>query len=203
MKHKKFRSKGVKTVSSRKSAGNITGNNSKNENSSNIGSITRPFKQPEVRTFLLSDDTDLNVLGKELIAESNKDNPKMVNLIIDNARTYKLEEIDKLRSIILNIPIFIFVQAINNIDFTELVVLTSLNTGYINITEGCNIIMDSVEPFSEADLERVSKRIAVTSSKCADEISDYYKKKAVIHPDTILREAKLDPSELNEFYMTD
>jgi len=203
MKHKKFRSKGVKTVSSRKSAGNITGNSSKNENSSNIGSITRPFKQPEVRTFLLSDDTDLNVLGKELIAESNKDNPKMVNLIIDNARTYKPEEIEKLRSIILNIPIYVIVQALNNIDFTELVVLTSLNTGYINITEGCNIIMDSVEPFSEADLERVSKRIAVTSSKDADEISDYYKKKAVIHPDTILREAKLDPSELNEFYMTD
>jgi hypothetical protein len=187
-KHKHRNTTGVQGIGSGQSPDKNKDDSSKKQNSSNDSLVALAGKQLKVRTFLLSDDTDLNDLGKEIIAESNKDNPKNVNLIIGNAKNFKIADIEKLRSIILSIHIDINVQAINNIDFTELLVLMFLNNGSLSISKGCNISMDSVVPISSTDLERISKMLAEFSSKDADEISNYYKNKAVIEPDEILYE---------------
>ena len=121
----------------------------------------------------------------------NTRDPEIIRLLIEDAKTFKVDEIEKLSSIISKIPTIITVEIKRDMDFTELLFLMLCHNFYSVIPKRLKISMSSQTPISNTDLERISKKLEKKVMIDADEISDYYKKKAVIFTDKILPNLKL------------
>jgi hypothetical protein len=173
------------------SAENNSGSSSKKQKLSKIKSDTGNGVMKGIKmkmTILISKDTDLDKLGKDLITESNTDNPKPTQLMINNARTFKIDKIEKLGKIIANIPLEVDTHALEDIDIKEFIFTLVCHNNDMVIPPGVKINMDSIEPISDEELKRISEIIANLTGKDVEEILEYYKNKDVIDPRTILHE---------------
>lgn len=137
----------------------------------------------------VNNDTDLHQLGIDLIAESNEDNnTKQKQLMINNAKTFKISEIEKLSNIIKNIPLKVHTFVLEDMDMTELAFTLLCSNSSIFITAEVKTTMDTLVPLSDDELKRISKIIAKFTGKDVEEILKYYKNKDIIDLNMILKE---------------
>jgi hypothetical protein len=131
-------------------------------------------------TISISKDTDLEQLGKELIAKSNNVNSVHTLLMIDNAKKFKISEIEKLGDVIKKIPLEVSTYVLNDMDLTEFALSNICLNKYKFLPKGVKITMDTLEPLSDEELKRISEVIAEFTEKDAEEISEYYKNRDII-----------------------
>lgn len=136
----------------------------------------------------VNNDTDLHQLGIDLIAESNEDSTKHKLLKIDNAKTFKIAEIEKLGKIIKNLPLKVNTFISEDNDMTELTFALLCRNNSTFITAEVKTTMDTLEPLSDDELKRISEIIAKFTGKDAEEILKYYKNKDIIDLNMILKE---------------
>jgi len=184
---------GKKTAGKKTTGNKSSGVNSSIEQTTTDTGIIIPFMESlyGIKTFRINSYTKLTKLGKDLINKSKKGDPEIIRLLIEDAKTFKVDEIEKLSSIISKIPTIITVEIKRDMDFTELLFLMLCHNFYSVIPKRLKISMSSQTPISNTDLERISKKLEKKVMIDADEISDYYKKKAVIFTDKILPNLKL------------
>ncbi len=136
----------------------------------------------------VNNDTDLHQLGIDLITVSNEDSTKHKLLKIENAKTFKIAEIEKLGKIIKNLPIKVNTFISEDNDMTDLTFALLCRNNDIFITAEVITTMDTLEPLSDDELKRISKIIAKFMGKDAEEILKYYKNKDIIDLNMILKE---------------
>ena len=192
-KKQKNKNTGKKTAGKKTTGNKSSGVNSSIEQTTTDTGIIIPFMESlyGIKTFRINSYTKLTKLGKDLINKSKKGDPEIIRLLIEDAKTFKVDEIEKLSSIISKIPTIITVEIKRDMDFTELLFLMLCHNFYSVIPKRLKISMSSQTPISNTDLERISKKLEKKVMIDADEISDYYKKKAVIFTDKILPNLKL------------
>jgi hypothetical protein len=133
-------------------------------------------------------DTDLDQLGKDLTTD-----PKYVNFLktilkIDNAKLFKIAEIEKLGKIIKNLPFKVCTFISEDNDMTELAMTILCSNDTYFIEEEVKITMETLELLSDEELKRISEVIAKFTGKDAEEIMKCYQNKDIIDLSMILRE---------------
>ena len=136
----------------------------------------------------VNNDTDLHQLGIDLITVSNEDSTKHKLLKIENAKTFKIAEIEKLGKIIKNLPIKVNTFISEDNDMTDLTFALLCRNNDIFITAEVITTMDTLEPLSDDELKRISEIIAKFTGKDVEEILKYYKNKDIIDLNMILKE---------------
>jgi len=149
MKHNKKKYKHRKTTGVKASGSGMS-----EENNSDTGN-----------SILISEDTDLDQLGIDLIAESKKNNTKLKQLMINNAKTFKIPEIEKLGKIIKNIPLKVNTFVLEDTDMTGLTFALLCSNDSIFISAEVKTTMDTLEPLSDDELMRISEIIAKFTGK--------------------------------------
>jgi len=133
-------------------------------------------------------DTDLDQLGKDLIALSNMGYTKHKILVINYARTFKITEIEKLSKIIKNLPFKVIPFMFKDNDMTELAFLLLCSNDTYLIEDEVEVTMDTIEPLSDEELKRISEVFAKFIGKDVEEILKYYENKDIIDLKKILDE---------------
>jgi len=190
-KHKHRKTTGVQGIGSGQPAENNSSNSFKKQteskNKSDTGNSARKGEKMKY-TILICKDTDLDQVGNDLIAESNKDNPRLTQLMINNASTFKIQEMEKLGAIMAHIPLVVNIHILKEIDIRELAFTLICHNNDIIIPNGIKINMDSLEPMTDQELSIIVENIANLTKKDAKEIMKYYMNKDKIEIEFFLQE---------------